>query len=49
MKNYLKIVKTKTYLIILFLFTLIITNCGKKSDIEPPPNYQKPKFDKIFD
>ena len=35
--------------IALFLLTFLILSCGKKTDIDPPKDYQKPNFENVID
>lgn len=37
---------------IIFLFIILVLNlgsCGKKANPQPPPDYKKPNFDRVFE
>lgn len=49
MKNISTIKKINFKIILLFLIAFELSNCGKKTDIEIPQDYQRPKFDNVVD
>jgi hypothetical protein len=49
MKNISIIKKINFKIILLFLIAFELSNCGKKTDIEMPQDYQRPKFDNVID
>jgi predicted small lipoprotein YifL len=36
-------------IILLLLISFELSSCGKKTDIEIPPDYKRPKFDNVVD
>jgi|APGre2960657444_1045066.scaffolds.fasta_scaffold45135_2 hypothetical protein len=49
MNNISTIKKISFKIILLFLITFDLSSCGKKTDIETPQDYQRPKFDNVID
>ena len=43
--------KINNFLLKSLLFIILVLNlsCGKKTDIEPPADYKRPKFDNMID